>query len=503
MKLNTVNLIKNAFLFSIPVLGLIPLEIKGKRFIRPSVKSGEEGEVFFIKGVDYQPGGSSAYTGDIGDGDVLSDPDKCWRDVYSLQQLGVNTIRVYSLHPELNHDECMTILNNAGIYVILDVNSALDGESLNRDNPSSSYNANYLTRVFKFIEAFKGFPNLLGFFAGNEIINDEDSASLNPPYIRALQRDMKEYISKHSNRTIPVGYSAADDSSLRSATFKYLQCDSTEDGEIDSKSDFFGLNSYEWCSGESNWKSSGYEKVNETFKDAVIPVFFSEYGCNAFRPRTFDEISGGVFGGLINTFSGGLIYEYSEESNRYGVVNIDDDDESIAYTDEFDNLQGEHEKVENISANWGENDVQDSEEYECDADKILGIYSSFNSNFTLPEQPEEITELIENGVENNNTGKIIENLEIKVTNHTIKDSDGKEITNKEIEFVSVNLVNSVGQSVTVVSRTASASSSLETGQSSETLTSSSSDGGNNMVSISSLSSMGLLGVVTIVLSFIF
>ena len=506
MKMKFSTIVKSVFLISIPVLGLIPLEIKGKRFIRPSVKAGEEGEVFFIKGVDYQPGGSSGYTGEISDGDVLSDSDKCWRDVFTLQKLGVNTIRVYSLHPELNHDECMTILNNAGIYVLLDVNSALDGESLNRDDPASSYNSDYLTRVFKFIEAFKNYPNLLGFFAGNEIVNDESSATLNPPYIRALQRDMKEYISKHSNRTIPVGYSAADDTTLRSATFKYLQCDSTEDNEIDSKSDFFGLNSYEWCSGQSDWKSSGYAKVNDTFQDAVIPVFFSEYGCNAFTPRTFDEVSEGVFGGLINTFSGGLVYEYSEESNKYGLVNIDDDDGSIKFKSEYDNLESEYSKVENVTSGWGENEVEDAEDYECDADKIIEIYSSFNANFSLPEQPEEISDLISNGVKNNNTGKIIEDLDIQTTNHTIKDSDGSEITDKEINFESTNLVNSVGQSVTVVSKSSTATSSSSSvsvadSSSSEVLSSSSSDVGNN-VGVSSLSSLGLFGVATFVLSFI-
>jgi len=69
----------------------------------------------------------------------------------------------------------MSIFNAAGIYVILDVNSPM--VSLNRADPASSYNADYL-------ENFKGYPNTLAFFAANEVINDLGTATANPPYIR-------------------------------------------------------------------------------------------------------------------------------------------------------------------------------------------------------------------------------------------------------------------------------------------------------------------------------
>jgi hypothetical protein len=42
---------------------------------------------FYIKGVDYQPGGSSAY---IGRSDPLSDIESCSRDIFLFQRLGVN-----------------------------------------------------------------------------------------------------------------------------------------------------------------------------------------------------------------------------------------------------------------------------------------------------------------------------------------------------------------------------------------------------------------------------
>ena len=156
--------------------------------------------------------------------------------------------------------------------MILDVNSSLGGESINRDDPSSSYTVGYLTRIFGIVENFKGYPNTLGFFAANEVMNDVGSSEKNPPYIRvgpnspsqnfqfnnsqAVQRDLKQYIAKQSARTIPVGYSAADVREILQDTWEYLQCQI--DGKEDqSRSDFFGLNSYSWCGGDATFQSAG------------------------------------------------------------------------------------------------------------------------------------------------------------------------------------------------------------------------------------------------------
>jgi hypothetical protein len=95
----------------------------------------------------------------------------------------VNTIRVYNLSPSLNHDECASIFNAAGIYMILDVNSPLYGGYLDRTDPESTYNDVYFQQVFGVVEAFKNFPNTLAFFAGNEVIN-EQSVEHVPTYVR-------------------------------------------------------------------------------------------------------------------------------------------------------------------------------------------------------------------------------------------------------------------------------------------------------------------------------
>lgn len=504
---------------------MLPIHIKNYRFIQPASPDNDpkENEVFFVKGVDYQPGGSSGYDS-ANKHDILSDPDICARDVYAFQQLGINTIRIYSVNPDLNHDKCMTILNDAGIYVILDVNSGNYGENLNRADPSGSYGSLYLTRVFKMIDAFKNYPNLLGFFSGNEVINDESNyAEIVPPYIRAVQRDMRQYIAKHSNRSIPVGYSAADNTDLRLATFKYLQCNSMDGKKVDkalneSRTDFFGLNSYEWCSGTSDWTTSGFNKLNSTFSDAKIPVILSEYGCNKNLPRSFDEVTDAVYTdkGLAKVFSGGLVYEFGEEANNYGLVKLDDDDNSLTYKQDFVNLQKRFDKV-NTTVTY-ENKLSNNTIYKCDKDAILKIYKNFGvSNFTIPKQPKEISDLIKNGVKHDNVGQILPSKNYTVptsVKYTIKDQNGKTIK-ATIAYDKNNTINELkkpnvtekavsSQLVNITSSTSTASSTVSSIASSTTSTSSvsssKSKGDAAMVELSS--SFIQSGIFAFIISFL-
>ena len=78
----------------------------------------------------------------------MSDAEGCARDIYLMQKLGINTVRVYSVDPTLNHDTCMSYLAAAGIYLILDVNSPLAGQNLNRYEPWTTYTPDYLYQIW-------------------------------------------------------------------------------------------------------------------------------------------------------------------------------------------------------------------------------------------------------------------------------------------------------------------------------------------------------------------
>lgn len=167
----------------------------------------------------------------------------------------------------------MTMLAAAGIYLVLDVNSPLPNRHLNRYQPWSTYTKEYLRNIFMVVELFSGYNNTLGFFAGNEIINDPTSASKASIYIKAVVRDLKNYIKDNAPRIIPVGYSAADDLNYRVSLSRYLECANRDPIET---VDFYGVNSYQWC-GEQNFYTSGYNILVDAFEDYSKPVFLSEY----------------------------------------------------------------------------------------------------------------------------------------------------------------------------------------------------------------------------------
>lgn len=236
----------------------------------------------------------------------------------------------------------MHALAAAGIYLVLDVNTPL--YSLNRADPGVSYNPTYLQSVFATIDAFAGYTNVLAFFSGNEVINAPNTTDT-APYVKAVTRDMKQYIGERGYRSIPVGYSAADVSENQYLMAQYMDC-----GPAASRSDFYAINNYEWCD-PSSFQSSGWDILVEQYKNYSLPLFFSEYGC--IKPgRTFAETKALYQSDMTVAFSGGLVYEYSEEGNGYGVVNINGN-KVTPVGNQFSDLQQELSSTTSPSGDGG------------------------------------------------------------------------------------------------------------------------------------------------------
>lgn len=343
------------------------------------------------------------------------------------------------MEPSLNHDKCASIFNAAGIYMILDVSNPLEGGYLDRSAPWTTYSAIYYKQVFGVIEGFKNYDNLLGFFAGNEVINEEATYSA-PKYIRAVIRDMKDYIAKNSKRAIPVGYSAADIRNILMDTIHYFECDLKN--STSSRADFFGLNSYSWC-GDSSYKSSGYDVLTEDFTNATIPVFFSEYGCNEVQPRTFTEVQA-IYGvEMTQAFSGGLVYEWTQEDNDYGLVKVNDSNTVTTLVD-FDNFQDQVNKLD-FDRITSSNSTQANVKAETCETSLITRKSFYNA-WDLPEVPSKVSDYIKNGLPNAPTGKLVSvsstTIPQKVYDHT-----GKEITDVKFEVkTSVNTPSSSSSS---------------------------------------------------------
>ncbi|KAI1201871.1 glycolipid anchored surface protein [Nemania serpens] len=404
------------------VAALPSLEVHGSQFVNPKT-----GNVFQIVGVAYQIGGSSGYD-PIHGKDPLSDGDICRRDAALMQMLGINTVRVYNLDPNLNHDECASIFNAAGMYMLIDVNSPLVGESISSFEPWTSYYEAYVNRTFAIVENFKNYPNLLAFFSGNEVIDAVKTAAQAPPYIRAVTRDLKNYIKRHADREIPVGYSAADVRDVLEDSWNYFQCAIDGDEDDMSRADIFALNSYSWC-GDSNFHESSYDSLVALFKTTAVPVFYSEFGCNTPSPRIFTEIQAIYGPNMTGVFSGGVVYEWSQEDNNYGLAQVDDDG-TVNLLSDFRSLQNQYAKLDFKSVQGVKATGKSIKPPTCSESLIKE--DGFNNNFTLPVPPPGVQKLIDNGISPKLNGKLIDVSDWKVA-QTVKDVDGTKLSNLAVK----------------------------------------------------------------------
>lgn len=300
------------------------IEVKGNKFF-----FSNNGSQFYMRGVAYQADTANSTSEDEKSiVDPLADYDTCSRDLPYLLGVNTNVVRVYALNTSLDHTKCMKAFGDAGIYVIADLSQP--SESINRDSPA--WTLDLYKRYTGVVDAMANYSNLLGFFAGNEVTNNKSNTDASP-FVKAAIRDTKKYIKDKGYRDIPVGYSSNDDEETRVQMADYFAC-----GDSDVKADFYGINMYEWC-GKSTFQSSGYEDRTKEFSNLSIPAFFSEYGCNESPPRQFQEVEALYGKDMTDIWSGGIVYMYFEEANKYGLVSVDGN--KVKTLDDYNNLKKE------------------------------------------------------------------------------------------------------------------------------------------------------------------
>ncbi|KAJ1978134.1 1 3-beta-glucanosyltransferase gel4 [Dimargaris verticillata] len=334
---------------------------KGSKFFNS--KSGEQ---FFIKGVAYQP--RNAYNATAPD--PLADVDTCVEQAAKFKELGLNLIRVYEVQNGNDHSKCMKALADNGIYLLLDVMTPK--MSINRDEPE--YTAELFTYVKEKVDEFVQYDNLFGFVAGNEVTNEVKNTDASA-YVKALLRDIKKHL-KDSKHNYPVGYATNDDTDINDDLKSFFAC-----GKVDVRADFYGINIYRWCGSDSSFSVSGFDKVVESYNDYPIPVFLSEYGCNKKRPRAFDEVESIYGSDMTGSFSGGVMYEYTEEDNEYGIVNLNNPNDKTA-KEEFENFK---DKMTKVKPQGVKSDSSDASVKEIDCPAASN--STWRSSENLPPTP--------------------------------------------------------------------------------------------------------------------
>lgn len=348
---------------------LQPIVMKGQKLFY------ENGTQFYMKGVAYQQ--DTAAAGETNSKkdtyvDPLADVSSCKRDVPLLKELGTNTIRTYAIDPEKNHDECMKLLDDAGIYVISDLSEP--SLSVNRDDPK--WDTSLYTRYTKVVDELAQYDNVIGFFAGNEVSNNKSNTEASA-FVKAAVRDTKLHIKSKDYRWLGVGYAANDDVDIREDIADYFNC-----GDAEERIDYWGYNIYSWC-GESSMQKSGYSDQVKFFEEYSVPVFFAEYGCNepdGAAARIFQETTALYSDEMTGVFSGGIVYMYHQEANDYGLVKVSKNGDAVKQKD-FNKLK---ERV--LKADPKRIDMDD---YKSDL-KPAGcpaLSSTWRANSDLPPTP--------------------------------------------------------------------------------------------------------------------
>jgi hypothetical protein len=251
--------------------------------------------------------------------DGLVDSNQCRRDILFLQKLGVNTILVWSVITTMEHANCMRLLEDAGIYLILILNG-LNEDALAVDGqPMLPWDYTTYRRFFARIDTFHKFSNTLAF--AFELTDRTEGGAIFTPELKAVVRDMKEYIANRKYRAIPVGSFEYDH--MTTSIADYMRCGNSSDSV-----DFHGVKTtwtldkplaiqdppqtYEQVLRSKEPRclnaSIAEDRLVGQFRDYPIPTLIWN-GCEAKYNHTFDEVST-IYRNLSSTFSGIVVADY-------------------------------------------------------------------------------------------------------------------------------------------------------------------------------------------------
>ncbi|KAH4119606.1 1,3-beta-glucanosyltransferase [Parastagonospora nodorum] len=240
-----------------------------------------------INGIWYSLSNSTTDTNAM---DPLKDAKACTRDAALMAQAGINTIYVMAIDPKVNHDDCFSIFNSVGIYVVVVLRK--DGVfGTSQEDFEKSYTTEFLKGMFEAIDAVKGYDNLLGFdlgvhptYAGPMYNTSTISYADTMKMYRAFVRDTKEYIAQNAARPILVGTTLhlirndelLDASYQTESHMYYFYCGEANDPSRSDYISFYNIGFFETSPVEK--QNASYQSYQKKAEKSLVPTWFSYMG---------------------------------------------------------------------------------------------------------------------------------------------------------------------------------------------------------------------------------
>ncbi|RLN58251.1 hypothetical protein BBP00_00007097 [Phytophthora kernoviae] len=137
---------------------LAPIVAKGNKFF-----DSDSGAEFRVKGMAYYPRPNSGKLSTVDNYDWASDEhEDVWKPhLKILADLGVNTLRLYSVDPSKKHDKFMCACSDAGIYVLVGMAAPCENCSILDAEPPKCYPDEVFTRAQVVYNSFAIYDNTL------------------------------------------------------------------------------------------------------------------------------------------------------------------------------------------------------------------------------------------------------------------------------------------------------------------------------------------------------
>lgn len=215
--------------------------------------------------------------------------------------------------------------------------------------------------------------------------------------------------------------------------------------------------------GNQNIQTSGYDILIKDYQDYTKPIFFSEYGCNEVMPRKFQEVEAIYSKEMTGVFSGGLVYEFHQEENNYGLIEYDAEgnvhlrQDFVALKEAFSNLAVSYDSslIEKESGGSSGSGLFKSSKVSTTSTDCEPLYDNIVTQAEVPDL-QEVRSLVNTGIVGKkgrfvpisekdlhtnykiydvNQKPYLEGEKIKITNHPKR---GKQMSEKLKQGKSIN-----------------------------------------------------------------